>query len=88
MDSPVTEKMCLERNQHLSKKLDDLTAEVKAGINKAILLWVGNGEIGAKYKLDTMWNNHKRKQSTSQGMWDWGFRFLITTLVGILLLRK
>jgi len=83
MESPVTERMCQERHAHLEKKVD----EIKDEIYKIRLLWTGNGKIGAGFKIDTMWENHLKKQKSTQGWIDWGFRILILAMLSYLGLR-
>ena len=81
MESPVSERMCKERHDNLGKKVDDIKTEVL----KIRLLWIGNGKVGAGFKIDTMWSDHLKKQKSTQGWMDWGFRLIIITMLGFIM---
>jgi len=85
MESPVTERMCKERHDLLGDKVDSIKDELKNATSKLMLIWVGNGQVGVKHKIDTMWISHERKQKSTQGWMDWGFRLVIVTMLGIMM---
>ena len=87
MDSPVTERMCLERHNNLEAQVKDLKVEVKDELLKIRILLSGNGKLGLVAKVDTMWNDYQAKRKSTQGWLDWGFRILILALLSWLGLK-
>jgi len=83
MDTPVTEKMCKERTENLSEKVDAIRDDIK----DIRILWTGNGALGYKDKIQRMWEDWTAKRKTSQGYMDWGFRILIIIILGWLGLK-
>jgi len=76
-DTPVTERMCKERYNHLAQNIEDLKVEVI----KLRLLWQGNGKVGAGHKVNTMWDAFEVRRQSSQGMLDWIFRAVVMILI-------
>jgi len=85
VENSISEKTCQERNQRLENKFDEMKNEIKDASNKFLLIWVGNGKVGVKHKIDTMWVSYLNKKKTSQGIMDWAFRLVVITLLGIIL---
>ena len=83
MDDCMTEKMCEEKHTNLAKQVDRIGDDV----NKILILWNGNGDTGAGYKVNTMWSKHKITQKSNQGLMDWFFRAVLMILVTYIAIR-
>jgi len=80
-DTPVTERMCLERHKNTEEKLLKFEEGVQDELMKIRILLSGNGDLGLVAKVNTMWEDYQAKKRTSQGWIDWGFRILILLLL-------
>jgi len=92
LDAPVSEKVCVERTGRIEEKMEGVKTdlaekmeEVKDDIAKFVTLWTGNGQIGAGYKIETMWQGHKKKQRIAFTLITGVTRFIIITLLGFIL---
>ena len=84
LDAPVSEKVCVERTGRIEEKMEGVKTdlaekmeEVKDDIAKFVTLWTGNGQIGAGYKVETMWQDHKDKKKVGLDLWTAATRFLL-----------
>ena len=82
-DSPVTERMCKERHDNLAEKVDD----IKDSVNKILLLWNGNGEVGAGEKINMLWNERGEKKQAGIDIWTGVIRAIIIALLMMILHR-